>query len=97
MNQATFTILENTPLTASVFRMVLRGDTSAVTAPGQFVNIALNGLFLRRPISVCDAEGDTLTLIYKVVGKGTAQMAEMKPGEIYIIRRNGKNYKVKGE
>ncbi len=81
MKQGLFTIKENTPLTASVYRMKLTGDTSAVTGPGQFVNILLDGLFLRRPISVNDRVGDTLTLIYKVVGKGTEQMARMDAGE----------------
>ena len=61
--------------------MQLMGDTSSITAPGQFVNIRLEGHFLRRPISVCDCEGDILTLIYKVVGKGTEQMSEMEKGE----------------
>ncbi len=81
MKQGLFTITENRPLTSSVYRMKLEGDTSAVSGPGQFVNILLNGLFLRRPISVHDREGDTLTLIYKVVGKGTEQMARMGAGE----------------
>ncbi len=81
MEQRLFTIKENTPLTASVYRMVLTGDTAAITGPGQFVNIQLDGLYLRRPISVCDCVGDTLTLVYKVVGKGTAQMAAMAPGQ----------------
>ena len=81
MKQSIFEIIENTPLTDSVMRMRLRGDTSAVTAPGQFVNILLSGLFLRRPISVNDCEGDVLTIIYKVVGKGTEQMRGMKTGE----------------
>ncbi len=81
MKQGLFTITENTALTATVYRMRLTGDTSAVTGPGQFVNIQLDGLFLRRPISVNDCAGDTLTLIYKVVGKGTEQMASMTPGE----------------
>lgn len=81
MKQSLFTVTENEPLTAAVYRMRLTGDTSAITAPGQFVNIRLDGLFLRRPISVCDLAGDTLTLIYKVVGKGTAQMAGTRPGE----------------
>ncbi len=80
MKQVTYTINENTPLTADVYRMALAGDTSAITAPGQFINIALDGLFLRRPISVCDWDEKSLTIIYKVVGKGTAQMSEMKPG-----------------
>ena len=81
MKQGLFEIIENTALTASVFKMVLAGDTSAITAPGQFVNIKLEGFYLRRPISVCDAEEGKLTLLYKVVGKGTEQMSEMKTGE----------------
>ncbi|MDE6374147.1 MAG: dihydroorotate dehydrogenase electron transfer subunit [Alistipes sp.] len=75
-----YTVLENEPLTASVFRMRLEGDTQWIVRPGQFVNIALEGRFLRRPISVCDYDAATLTLIYKVVGEGTAQMARMRPG-----------------
>ena len=81
MKQATFIILENTSLTADVNRLVLAGDTGAFTAPGQFVNLQIDGLYLRRPISVCDLEGDRLTLIYKVVGKGTEKMRAMGPGE----------------
>ena len=80
MKQSIFTIKENVALTDTVYRMVLTGDTSHITACGQFVNIKLEGLFLRRPISVCDCVGDTLTLIYKVVGKGTEQMSLMKAG-----------------
>lgn len=81
MKQGLFEILENRPLTSAVCEMKLRGDTSDITAPGQFVNLKLSGLYLRRPISVCDVEGDVLTLVYKVVGKGTAQMSRMAPGE----------------
>ena len=81
MKQGIFTIIENTPLTASVYRMRLEGDTAAITAPGQFVNIALTGKYLRRPISVCDMEGNVLTIVYKVVGKGTEQMSHMSIGE----------------
>ncbi len=81
MKQGLFTITEQNALTATVYRMRLSGDTTAITAPGQFVNIRLDGLFLRRPISVHDCVGDTLTLIYKVVGKGTEQMSRMRPGE----------------
>ena len=80
MKQGRFTVTENRPLTSSVYRMKLEGDTSAITAPGQFVNIRLDGLFLRRPISVNDCVGHVLTLIYKVVGKGTEQMAQMGAG-----------------
>ncbi len=80
MKKALFTIVNNERLTPTVWRMTLRGPAEAVTASGQFVDIALPGRFLRRPISVCDAEGDTLTLLYKVVGGGTEQMAAMPPG-----------------
>ncbi|MBQ9965072.1 MAG: dihydroorotate dehydrogenase electron transfer subunit [Clostridia bacterium] len=80
MKRAIFTITQNEPLTSTVYRMVLRGDTEGITA-GQFVNIKLEGQYLRRPISVCDCVADELTLIYKVVGKGTAQMSGMSVGE----------------
>ncbi|MBR2699793.1 MAG: dihydroorotate dehydrogenase electron transfer subunit [Clostridia bacterium] len=81
MRQVIYTILENTPLTASVYRMRLRGDTSAIVAPGQFINIRLDGLYLRRPISVCDWDGHGLVIIYKAVGKGTEALSNMVPGE----------------
>ena len=80
MKQTIFTIKENVALTDTVYKMLLTGDTSHITNCGQFVNIKLDGLFLRRPISVCDCEGDTLTLIYKVVGRGTEQMSHMTAG-----------------
>ena len=85
MKQSLFSIVSNTPLTDSVYKMVLSGDTSAITAPGQFVNIQLTGKFLRRPISVCDYDGETLTIVYKVVGKGTEQMASMTAGKTLDI------------
>ena len=81
MKQGIFTIEQNVPLTDSVYKMTLSGDTSAITAPGQFVNILLEGLYLRRPISVCDMQDGLLTIVYKVVGKGTAQMSRMAAGE----------------
>lgn len=81
MKQGIFQILSNKALTENVYKMVLAGDTSAITAPGQFVNIQLAGKFLRRPISVCDWDAETLTIIYKVVGKGTEQMSRMASGE----------------
>ena len=77
MKQSIFTIVSNTALTDSVYKMVLSGDTSAITAAGQFVNIQLSGKFLRRPISVCDYDETTLTIVYKVVGKGTEAMSGM--------------------
>ena len=72
-------VLENAPLTPLVWKMRLSADTSAITAPGQFVNIRLPGLYLRRPISICDWDEESLTLIYKVVGKGTDAMTRIKP------------------
>ena len=92
MKQSIFTILSNTPLTDSVYKMVLSGDTSAITAPGQFVNIQLDGLFLRRPISVCDYDEETLTIIYKVVGKGTEQLSRMTHGRLDILTGLGNGY-----
>ena len=80
MKQVIFEIESNEALTWEVYRMVLSGDTSAITAPGQFVEIALPGKFLRRPISVNDWSENSLTLIYKVVGSGTEQMANLPAG-----------------
>ena len=81
MKQGIFTVSENVQLTKDVFKMVLQGDTSDITRPGQFINIQIDGLFLRRPISVFDCDDMEVTNIYKVVGKGTAKMSEMQPGE----------------
>ena len=85
MRQLLFEIKENKPLTKDIMEMVLAGDTSDITRPGQFVNIKLDGLYLRRPISICDAEEGKLTLIYKVVGKGTEQMRDMTEGTLDIL------------
>ncbi len=79
--QGIFEIKENIKIAKDVFKMVLFGDTSALTASGQFINIKLDGFFLRRPISVCDYDNDTITIIYKVVGKGTEVMSKMTEGE----------------
>ena len=92
MKQGIFEIIENIPLTENVFKMTLRGDISAITAPGQFVNIQLDGLYLRRPISVCDLGEDTVTIIYKVVGKGTKQMSAMKSGNLDVLTGLGNGY-----
>ncbi len=75
------TLIENYEIASNVYKMKLTGDVSAIAAPGQFVNIKLSGLYLRRPISVCDLNGDVLTLIYKVVGKGTRAMATLSDSE----------------
>lgn len=78
--QGIFTIEKNVPVARDTYSMRLIGDTSAISAPGQFVNILVDGLYLRRPISVCDVEGDALTIVYKAVGRGTRAMAAMKAG-----------------
>lgn len=85
MKQVFLTVKENIALTDSVYKMMLSGDVSGVTNCGQFVNIKLDGLFLRRPISVCDCENGELTLVYKVVGKGTEQMSKMNGGEVLDV------------
>ena len=93
MKQSLFEIIENRPLTETVYLMRLSGDTSDITASGQFVNIKLDGFFLRRPISVCDSEDGILTLIYKVVGKGTEYMSTLPVGEkLDILTGLGNGY-----
>jgi len=92
MKQGLFEIIENIPLTDSVMKMVLAGDTTDITRSGQFINIKLDGLFLRRPISVCDRDEKTVTIIYKVVGRGTEQMREMKSGKLDVLTGLGNGY-----
>ena len=77
--------MSNTPLTPAVYRMVLEGDTQYITHSGEFINIELSGKFLRRPISIADYDERTITIIYKVVGRGTEQMKQMKAGEVLDI------------
>ncbi len=80
MKQAIFTITSNSTIARDIWRMELTGDASAIARPGQFVNIALPGFSLRRPISVCDCSEESLTLIYKAVGQGTEYMTSLKAG-----------------
>ena len=81
MEQTLLRIEENRPLTRDILKIRLTGDVSGVERPGQFVNMRLEGLFLRRPISVFDREEDAITLIYRTVGEGTRRLSEMKAGE----------------
>ena len=96
MKQSIFKITSNEKIARDIFKMTLAGDTSAITAPGQFVNIKLDGFFLRRPISVCDCVGENLTLIYKTVGHGTEQMSRMENGdELDLLTGLGNGYNTK--
>ncbi len=81
MYQGFYEIKSNIKLTESIYEMVLLGDTSSITAPGQFINIKLDGFYLRRPISICDYDESSITIIYKVVGEGTEAMSKMSSGE----------------
>ena len=80
MEQRLFEIASNRPIAEGVYELLLEGDTSGITAPGQFVNIKLDGFYLRRPISVCDWDSERLLLIYKALGKGTAALSQYRPG-----------------
>ena len=85
MKDSIFTVKSQRKLAKNTYEMVLTGDTADITASGQFVNIKLDGFYLRRPISVCNVEGDELTIIYKVVGAGTEVMAKMQGGEKLLV------------
>ena len=100
MKQDFYEIVSNERIAPSVYRMVLSGDTSPITAPGQFVNIKIPELYLRRPISICDWDDKTLTLIYKTVGEGTEALSRMKPGgrlDLLIALGNGYDTEPSGD
>ena len=100
MKQSFFTVKSNSRIALNTYLMTLSGDTSAITRAGGFVNIKLDGLYLRRPISVCDVQGDTLTIIYKAVGRGTELMSRMSGGEVLDLLTglgNGYDLSLSGE
>ena len=84
MKDTYFTLIKNEKIAANTYLSLLEGDTSDITASGQFVNIKLDGFYLRRPISVCNVEGNLLTIIYKAVGAGTEKMAHTPVGEKWL-------------
>ena len=93
MKDTVFTITENSNIAKNVYRMTLAGDTSAIKNPGEFINIRLEGFYLRRPISVCDVSDTAVTIIYKVVGKGTQAMSRMAVGErLQVLTGLGNGY-----
>ena len=85
-------ITKNEKLSNDIYLMRLEGDLSEIKNPGEFVEVKLDNYYLRRPISVCDVVGDELTIIYKVVGKGTKAMAQMKEGSLDILTGLGNGY-----
>lgn len=100
MKDGYFTIVLNEKIAPGVMKMTLEGDTSEITCPGQFVNIKIDGLYLRRPISVCDVSFGVLVIIFKIVGEGTEKMGKMLPGEKLLILTglgNGYDTSVSGD
>ena len=100
MKQDFYKVALNEKIAKNTYKMVLEGDTSALTATGQFVNIKLDGFYLRRPISVCDWDGESITIIYKVVGDGTEKMAEIAAGatlDVLVGLGNGYDTKKSGD
>jgi dihydroorotate dehydrogenase electron transfer subunit len=99
MQQGTYTIIQNERLAPGLWRMVLAGDTSAITAPGQFLNLRLDGHFLRRPISICDWDEQSVTIIYKTLGQGTQEMTAYPAGktlDVLVGLGNGYNTEKSG-
>ncbi|MDY6038705.1 MAG: dihydroorotate dehydrogenase electron transfer subunit [Eubacterium sp.] len=93
MQQRILTIIENIKLCEGVYKMKLAGDVSNISAPGQFINIKLNGFFLRRPISVCDLEDGSVTIIYKILGKGTEALSKYEVGtKLDVLTGLGNGY-----
>ena len=92
MKQGIFEIMENCPLNTEIMQLRLRGDTGAITRPGQFVNIKIDGCFLRRPLSVCDWDADSLTVVYRVVGRGTEQLSRTQSGSLDILTGLGNGF-----
>ncbi len=93
MKQGIYTVKSNVKIANSVYKMELSGDTEGLTKSGQFINIQIDGMYLRRPISVCDCEDGVITIIYKVVGKGTEAMARMEIGkELDVLTDLGNGY-----
>jgi len=100
MKDSIFTIKSNIRITSSVMKMALEGDVSEITSPGQFINIKIDGLFLRRPISVYDVTDSCVTIIYKIVGKGTKALSEMSEGQSLLVLTglgNGYDLSLSGE
>ena len=81
-----YEVLSNEYLALDIYKMVLKGDSSWITNPGQFVNITIENAYLKRPISICDWDDNSITIIYKVVGFGTKQLSQRKVGDVVEIK-----------
>jgi dihydroorotate dehydrogenase electron transfer subunit len=92
MKQGYFKVIENEKLCENVYKMRLLGDVSGITNAGQFINVKIDGVYLRRPISVCDLDENTVTIIYKVVGKGTEILSNLKEGSLDVLTGLGNGY-----
>ena len=93
MKDIEFIVIENISLATAIFQMKLKGDASDITAPGQFIDLKIGNFFLRRPISVCDVEGDVITIIYKILGAGTEYLSTVVPGtKIMALSGLGNGY-----
>lgn len=93
MNKSKYKIIKNNKIAKDVFKMILEGDTTNITNAGQFINIELEDLYLRRPISICDYDDNTITVIYKVVGQGTEKMSNLEAGhELDILTGLGNGF-----
>lgn len=100
MKQVLLTVKTNEKIALNTFEMILSGDVGGIVKPGQFVNIKLDGFYLRRPISVCDKTADTLTIIYKTIGNGTKEMSKLRPGAVLDVLTglgNGYNTEISGQ
>lgn len=100
MKQVLLTVNTNDKIALNTFEMILSGDVGGIVKPGQFINIKLDGFYLRRPISVCDKTDDTLTIIYKTVGNGTKEMSKLRPGAVLDVLTglgNGYNTEISGQ
>ena len=83
MRDNRYTVVKNEEIAPGTYYMTIAGDTSQIKDPGQFINIKIDGLYLRRPMSICSYDEESMSIIYKVVGKGTEAMSRMPAGDSF--------------
>lgn len=94
MKDLTLNIVSNRPLNPNIYNLVLEGEDLEKAIPGQFVQISLDGFFLRRPISICDIDDNRIRLVYKVFGKGTDRMSKMEKGKLKVLMSLGQGFNI---